>query len=240
MSFSSSGCDCWLVLAGADWGWGLSDHFIMERLMRPGLTPRAQGAPDTPLMERLQHLPANTIRSCVSKEARKGALGGKWWWWWVLLQGELRDPLCPEAVWKGHCPWGAPTGPCCRASAGRVVFVQTGSGRLRGTCPPNLCLLFARESRSGSFCFFMFWSLSGPLWKHAVPVILGYTLDISQIYQANSQGLWDICGSVGASLMRGGSWGYERQSGRGGWQGVGQQTGGATCLFTPALAFVQS
>lgn len=73
-----------------------------------------------------------------------------------------------------------------------------------------------------------------------MPVILGYTLDGSQIYQANSQGLSDICGSVGASLMRGSSWGYERQSGRGGWQGVGQQTGGATCLFTPAMAFVQS
>lgn len=43
--------------------------------MRPGLTPRARGAPDTPLMERLQHLPANTIRSCV-RRLGKGHLEG--------------------------------------------------------------------------------------------------------------------------------------------------------------------
>lgn len=43
--------------------------------MRPGLTPRARGAPDTPLMERLQHLPANTIRSCL-RRLGKGHLEG--------------------------------------------------------------------------------------------------------------------------------------------------------------------
>ena len=47
---------------------------------------------------------------------------------------------------------------------------------------------------------------------------------------------------MGASLMRGGSRGYERQSGRagGGGGGAAAFAGGATCLLTPVLAFVQS
>lgn len=99
------------------------------------------GAPDTPQMEcteGFQPPPATPTEGVVEGGGARG--GGAW----VFLQGELGNLLCPEAVWKGHCPWGVTTGTRCRASGGRVVFVQTGSGGLRGACPSKLCLLFAR------------------------------------------------------------------------------------------------
>lgn len=145
--------------------------------MRPGPTPWARRL-QTHLWWRgtkgLQILPTTPSGPGIWI----GAWGGKvglsveeevvWWWcWWELLQGELGDPLCPEAVWKGHCPWGVPTGPCCRVSAGRVVFVQTGSGRLRGACPSKACLLFAR-TEVGAFVFGV--CPTAP-WNYSVPLI---------------------------------------------------------------------
>lgn len=136
----------------------LSAHFIMELLMRPGPTPLAQGL-QTHLWRRLpsspglhqQHHPVLGV--WWGKEEDEGRTVGRVhvkgkWWWWLLLRGERGGPLCPEAVWKGHGPGGAPTGRCCGVSGGRLVFVQTGSGRLRGACLSEYVRLHAKGKAS--------------------------------------------------------------------------------------------
>lgn len=153
MRLASSGCcDCWMPVKAE----GLSAHFIMELLMRPGPPPWAQG-----VSTRTSDGGSirNTVPSWVLVQGRdvelgvggvnaeeSGAAAGE-----CCSRASWETHFCPEAVWKGHCPRGEPTGPRCRLSAGRVVFVQTGSGRLRGACPSKYAS-DVRSSRSGSLC----------------------------------------------------------------------------------------
>lgn len=156
MRLASSGCcDCWMPVKAE----GLSAHFIMELLMRPGPTPRAQGGSRRTSDGGRWEAPSGTT-SCPGcwrgglrgvggrrVNVESGAAAGE-----CCSRVSWETHFCPEAVWKGHCPRGEPTGPRCRVSAGRVVFVQTGSGRLRGACPSKYAS-DVRSSRSGSLCF---------------------------------------------------------------------------------------
>lgn len=88
------------VIAGWCWlGLGPFSSFHHGASNEAWADSLSSGAPDTPRIEGtagLQPPPAAT-GPWLSEGARVGEGG-------VLLQGEFGDPLCPQAVRKGHCP----------------------------------------------------------------------------------------------------------------------------------------
>ncbi|KAF3852498.1 hypothetical protein F7725_005853 [Dissostichus mawsoni] len=135
----------------------------------------SMGAPDTPLMEPtegLQPLPATPSDPGYLK--RRGGGGGG-------MCSESGGGCCSRVSWETHLSRGCvkrslpvrrPTGPRCRASAGRVVFVQTGTldQMIKSRCFSNwgnasnvsIPTILLNLLLPGSTSFFSLWSLSKP------------------------------------------------------------------------------
>lgn len=150
MRLASSGCcDCWMPVKAE----GLSAHFIMELLMRPGPTPRAQGGSrrtsDGGRWEALSGTPSRPgcwrggsgVRGVLGGEGGSACECGEWCCcWWVLLQGELGDPLLSRGCVKRSLPARRTHRPPLQAVCGESCFCSNRKWQVKRSVSIKICL----------------------------------------------------------------------------------------------------
>lgn len=144
MRLASSGCcDCWMPVKAE----GLSAHFIMELLMRPGPTPRAQGGSRRTSDGGRWEAPSGTP-TCPGcwRGGSEGGGGtacecGEWCCcWWVLLQGELGDPLLSRGCVKRSLPARRTHRPPLQGVCGESCFCSNRKWQVKRSVSIKICL----------------------------------------------------------------------------------------------------